>query len=176
MLIRLIILGGKCVLEKGGQIVKKRFIFITLIIISLCIFTSCIKQQNKIEVYSFSGEDESISINNGLIIVTDDLEKFIGGDLSFKGEEPSDIKDYFEKFFFYKSGDKHTILSNVITVEGTVTGHSISSELGSTSSENLFYGNNLDLIKESLNFSLNGELMSGEKFEYNLVLDMQKVY
>jgi hypothetical protein len=51
----------------------------------------------------------TIAINNGLIIVTDGMEKFTGGDLSFKGEEPSDVKDYFEKFFFYKDGNEDRV-------------------------------------------------------------------
>ena len=37
------------------------------------------------------------------------MEKFTGGDLSFKGEEPSDVKDYFEKFFFYKDGNEDRV-------------------------------------------------------------------
>lgn len=154
----------------------KRFIVITLSVIILCLITSCTKPNNEIEIYSFSGENENIIINNGLIIVTDDLEKFIGGDLSFKNEEPSDIKDYFDRFFFYKDGKEDTILNNATTIEGTTEGQHISSELGSISSEDLFYGNDLELIKDSLNFSLSGKLMNGERFEYNLVLDIKKAY
>ncbi|MDD2494639.1 MAG: hypothetical protein PHE29_05545 [Tissierellia bacterium] len=69
------------------------FAAIALIVILLFIITSCTKPEDHTEVYSFSGENENISINNGLIIATKDLEKFIGGDLSFKGEEPLDVKD-----------------------------------------------------------------------------------
>nr|WP_312576954.1 hypothetical protein [Sedimentibacter sp.] len=155
---------------------KKRIISITLIVIVLCFITSCTTQKNKIEIYSFSGEDENIKINNGLIIVTDDLEKFIGGDLSFKGEEPSNVKDYFEKFSFYKDGNEDTIMSNATKTEGTTEGLQISSELGSISGEDLFYGDDLELIKNSLNFSLSGKLMNGEGFEYNLVLVIKKAY
>ena len=56
---------------------KKGIISITLITAILFIITSCASPKNKIEIYSFNGEDENIIINNGLIIVTDDLEKFI---------------------------------------------------------------------------------------------------
>lgn len=155
---------------------KKRIITITLIVIVLCFITSCTKPKNKIEIYSFSGEDENITIDNGLIIVTDDLEKFIGGDLSFKSEEPSGVKDYFDKFSFYKDGNEDTILSNATKTEGTIEGLQVSSELGSISGEDLFYGNDLELIKNSLNFSLSGKLINGERFEYNLVLVVKKVY
>lgn len=155
---------------------RKRFAAIALIVILLFIITSCTKPEDQTEVYSFSGENENISINNGLIIVTKDLEKFIGGDLSFKGEEPLDVKGYFERFFFYKDGNEETILNNATTTEGATEGLHISSELGSISSENLFYNNDLELIKGSLNFLINGELINGESFEYDLTLVVKKVY
>lgn len=155
---------------------RKKFIVFALIIILLWVFASCTRPENQTEIYSFSGENENITINNGLIIVTDDLEKFIGGDLLFKGEEPLDVKDYFEKFFFYKDGNEETIFNNATTTEGASVGLHISSELGSISSENLFYNNDLELIKESLNFLISGKLMNGEGFEYDLTLVVKKVY
>jgi hypothetical protein len=149
---------------------------IPLLVIALCLVTSCTKQQKEIEIYSFSGENDTITINNGLIIVTDGLEKFIGGDLTFKGEELSDVKYHVTKFFFYKDGIETTILNNSQIVEGTTKGTNISPDMGSISSEDLFYGNDLELIKKSLNFSLSGIFMNGEKFEYNLVLNINKAY
>ncbi|WMM26785.1 hypothetical protein RBU61_08910 [Tissierella sp. MB52-C2] len=153
-----------------------KFTTIILIVIALCFITSCTKRQDKMEVYSFSGENENITISNGLIIVTDGSEKFIGGDLSFKVEEPSDVKSYFKKFFFYKDGVEITILNGSTTTEGATKGLHISSDLGSISSKDLFYDNDLELIKGSLNFSISGNLMNGEDFEYNLVLVVKKVY
>lgn len=96
--------------------------------------------------------------------------------MSFKGEEPSDVKDYFTKFFFYKDGDRSTILNNSTTMEGSKEGLLISPSLGEISSKDLFYGNDLELIKESLNFSLSGKLMDGESFEYNLTLNLKDIY
>lgn len=155
---------------------RKKFTAIILIVILLLVFTSYTRKVNQTEIYSFSGENENIAINNGLIIVTNDSEKFIGGNLSFKGEEPSDVKDYFERFFFYKDGNEETILINATTTEGATEGLHISSELGSKSSENLFYNNDLGLIKESLNFMISGKLVNGEDFEYDLTLGVKKVY
>ena len=77
---------------------------IALLIIALLLTTSCAKQQKEIEIYSFKGDSDAVVINNGLILVTDDLEKFIGGDLTFKGEEPSNVKNYVTKFFSTKKG------------------------------------------------------------------------
>jgi len=155
---------------------RKKFIAIILIVILQWVFTSCTRTESQTEIYSFSGENENIAINNGLIIVTNDLEKFIGGDLVFKGEEPSDVKDYFERFFFYKNGNEETILNNATTTKSATKGLHISSELGSISSKNLFYSDDLELIKGSLKFLISGKLVNGENFECDLTLVVKKVY
>ena len=158
------------------MMMKKRFVAIALIIILLFIITSCTKPENQTEVYSFSGENENIVINNGLIIVTDDLEKFVGGDISFKGEEPSNVKDYFVRFYLYKDGNEETIMNNATTSQGITKGLNISSDLGSISSKDLFFANDLELIVGSLKFSISGNLIDGEDFEYDLSLIVKKVY
>jgi len=165
--------------QNGGGIMKKKFVIMAFVIV-IFLITSCTKQQEKNEIYSFSGKNETVTINNGLIIVTNDLEKFIGGDLTFNGEEPSDVKYSATKFFFYKDGVENIILNNIVSIEtttkGTPKGTTIQQDMGSISSKDLFYGDNLEQIKKSLNFSVSGVLMNGENFEYNLVLDVKKAY
>lgn len=58
---------------------REKFIAIILIVILLLLFAACTRKVSQTEIYSFSGENENIEINNGLIIVTNDSEKFIGG-------------------------------------------------------------------------------------------------
>ena len=48
--------------------------------------------------------------------------------------------------------------------------------MGSISSKELFYGSDLAQIYRSLNFSVSGFFMNGEKFEYDIVLDVEKAY
>ena len=155
---------------------KKGLLSVFFLLTSLFLMTACTKSEQAVEVYSFSGENDEIRINNGLIIVTEDLERFIGGDLSFKGEEPSDVKAYAEKFFFEKEGIEEGGLTNSSTIEGKTEGTEIDSELGAISSEDLFYGDDLEWIKESLKFSLTGKFMNGEKFDYKLDLLVEKAY
>lgn len=155
---------------------RRKLAMITLLAVALCLITSCTKQQKEIEIYSFSVENDTITVNNGLIIVTDGMEKFIGGDLTFKAEELIDVKYYVTKFFFYKDASETTILNNSQSIEGTTKGIYISPDMGSISSTDLFYGNDLELIKKSLNFSLSGIFMNGEEFEYNVVLNVKKAY
>lgn len=96
--------------------------------------------------------------------------------MTFKGEEPSDVKYSDTKFFFYKDGVENTILNNSQSIEGTTKGTHIQQDMGSISSKDLFYGDDLEQIKKSLIFSVSGILMNGENFEYNLVLNVKKVY
>ncbi len=67
-------------------------------------------------------------------------------------------------------------MNNSTRVQGIAKGLNISSELGSISSEDLFFANDLELIKGSLNFSISGNLVDGEDFEYDLSLVVKKVY
>ncbi len=152
--------------------------FVVFIGIVLCLITACAKSESKIEVYTVSGENDELAINNGLLIVTDESEKFIGGELSFKNEELVDVKEYVETFFFYnEKGDETVILRNSATITGAPNGQSINTDTGSISSEELFYGSgDLDSAKQSLNFSLSGKLIDGENFEYKLPLDVQQAY
>ncbi len=155
---------------------RTKWVTLILVVIALCLMTSCGTQKGKIEIYSFAGENDNIAIHNGLIIITDKEEKFIGGDLSFKGEKPSSVKNSEVKFYFYKDGVETIIQDNMDSINGTTAGTTIQQDTGSSSSEKLFYGNDLELIKGSLNFSLRGTLVNGESFEYKTVLAVKKVY
>lgn len=150
--------------------VMKNIKFIILIGVILSLITACNKPVSKVEVYSVSGENEEIRINNGPIIITDELDEFIGGDLSFKNEEMTDVKEYVETFFYDKDREKTVIIKSGSIVEGEKN----NTEMITISGENLFHDNDFELIKDSLSFSLNGKLMNGEDFDYQLTLDVQK--
>lgn len=155
---------------------RNKFITIVLFLIALCLITSCSNKQNRIEIYSFSGQNETLAINNGIIIVTNEMEKLIGGDLTFINEELSGVKEYNTRLYYYKDGDEVTISSNSASIEGSDDGMHIQSNLGSSSSKDLFYDNDLELMIKSLNFTITGTYITGENFEYKAVLDVKKVY
>jgi len=165
---------------------KKPTAFSTAILILLVTLAGC-SQNNGIpsnenesgdrtKVYSISGENEFIVISNGEIIITAEFEEFVGGELSFKGEELSGIKDYRTEFYFYLNGDKTIINSNTSSIVGSEEGMSIAPDLGSTSSEKMFSAEVWDIITEpdSLHFSLSGTLINGETFEYSIVLNVRE--
>ena len=128
-------------------------------------------------VYLLSGRNDLIEINNGAIILTSKIEKFIGGELSFKGKELSGIKDYRTEFYFYLNGDRTVINSNISSIEGSEEGLSIAPEMGTVHSEKMFNMEVWGIITEpeALHFSFSGTLMNGETFEYSLVLNVNEV-
>jgi hypothetical protein len=149
---------------------------LTLLLVSL---TCCAGSQNagnnKIEVYSFSGGNDTIAVNNGVIILTAGSEKFIGGNITFLGAEPTDIKNYATKFYFTMNGAENIIQSS----EGVTTGTQaigISPDLGSTSAAGIQSAEAWDALKNSLQFSINGTTMNGDNFTYQIPINVKEVF
>lgn len=161
---------------KGLKTMKNKAMLILITIFTLCFMIACTDKKSSTQVYSISGENDEIIISNGLIIITDKEEKFIGGDIRFKSGELDHVVYSNTKFYFYKDGSETEIQSNFMRIEGSDEGTNIQPDLGTTSSSELFYGNDLESIKESLNFSLTGNLISGDSFEYKMELEVKQVY
>ena len=162
---------------------KRIIIFSLIAMLLLASFTGCnlnnVGNKNGIvKVYSFSGENDFIQINNGAIILTPELEKFVGGDLSFKKDELSGIKNYKTEFYFFKDGIKTSINNNNVSIEGSEDGISVDSDLGSTSTKKIFHADVWGIITKagSLHFSLSGTFMNGEKFEYSITVDVKDIF
>jgi hypothetical protein len=129
------------------------------------------------KIYSFSGGNEFIEINNGMIVITDELESFIGGDLFFRGEKPANVVLYSEKFFFYMDdGSENAIQNNIVSIEGAEEGISINPNTGTTTAEKILNADVWDMLINSLNFTLSGTFVSGENFEYHIVLDVNEIF
>jgi hypothetical protein len=164
---------------RGAMDMKKLFALSIITLILLVSFTGCNQNLNGIDkVYSISGGDGSIEINNGMIILTSELEMFVGGDLKFKGDELSGIQNYLTEFYFFLDGVKTTINNNIVSIEGSEDGTSISPDMGTTSAEKIFNAEVWDIITKtgSLHFSLTGTFITGENFEYSFVIDVKDIY
>ena len=131
--------------------------------------------QDEFRVFVISGENNLIEISDGIIILTPGLEQFVGGELSFKGDELSGIKDFSTEFYFYLDGDKTVINSSSASIEGSEEGMIVNSNMGSTYSETLFSPEVWDTIFESLHFALSGTFINGETFEYNITLNVTEI-
>lgn len=153
----------------------KRPIILILAVLSLLAFLSgC--ADDKANIYPFSGESELIVINDGYILLSADLEEFIGGKLSFKGEELTGVRDYTTEFYFYLDSDKTVINSNIVSIDGSEDGIGISPDLGTVSAKKMFSAKvcNTIMEPEALRFSLRGTRINGEPFIYDLILNVYK--
>ena len=90
------------------------------------------------KVYVLSGENDFIIISNGAIVLTSGLEKFVGGELSFKGDGLSGIKNYITEFYFFMDEVKTSININNVSIDGSEDGIDITPDLGTTNAETIF--------------------------------------
>ena len=86
-----------------------------LLVLFFCcclILTGCgasSKGEPSLVVYSFKGENEQISISNGVIVLTPNEEIFYGGDLTGKQEALSDVVEYSAAFYAVSGNEQKTL-------------------------------------------------------------------
>ena len=75
----------------------KALAFMTILMLAL---TGCGKaEQEPLRVYSFSGENEQLTVSNGIIVFNGSEEIFSGGDLKAADESFLDITSYSTTFY-----------------------------------------------------------------------------
>ncbi len=80
-----------------------------LLIVVLLMFTSCDRSKRD-KVYSFHGENDEISISNGVIILSEKEDIFYGGYLKIQEDIPlDDIVSYSTNFYWLSEDEKKTI-------------------------------------------------------------------
>ena len=79
------------------MIKMKVLIFMAILILTL---TGCGKAgQERLIIYSFSGENEQLAVSNGIIVLNGTEETFVGGDLKVTGDFFDDITSYSTTFY-----------------------------------------------------------------------------
>ena len=85
-------------------------VFMAILVLTL---VGCKKvEQEQLTVYSFSGENEQLSISNGIIVLNDTEEIFNGGDLKVTDDFFNNITSYSTTFYIMSGDKKDVILSN----------------------------------------------------------------
>ena len=84
-------------------------------------------EEQSLKVYSFSGENEYISVSNGVIILDGKEEICYGGDLKVMSDNFSDITTYSTTIYINGS-EKETLLSN----KETLLSNSVDDQTGET--------------------------------------------
>ena len=112
------------------MIKSKVLVFMAILLLTLA---GCEKvEQEQLTVYSFSGENEQLSISNGIIILNGTEETFSGGDLKVTDDFFNNITSYSTTFYIMADDEKDVILSNdVVDMTGDTV--NISGDLGQIS-------------------------------------------
>ena len=116
-------------------------------------------EEQPLKVYSFSGENEYISVSNGVIILDGKEEICYGGDLKVMSDNFSDITTYSTTIYINGS-EKETLLSNSVDDQ---TGETIdvSGNIGKISGDVLRDSD--DKLTDNLWFELKTTNLSGEE-------------
>lgn len=148
--------------------------FMTFIVAFALIFSlaGCSKtEQHELVVYSFSGEDDFLSVSNGVIVLNDENEIFYGGDLTVKGDESTNIAEYTSTIYLVDG--KRILMSNSVEDK---TGETINvpSDIGKVSGD-ILRDNDIEKLADNLWFELKTIDLNGKENTYQLQLELTKI-
>ena len=128
-------------------------------------------EEQPLKVYSFSGENEYISVSNGVIILDGKDEICYGGDLKVMSDDFSDITTYSTTIYINGS-EKEILLSNGVDDQtgGTID---VSGNIGKISGDIL--GDIDDKLTDNLWFELKTTNLSGEENTYQVQLETTEI-
>ena len=130
-------------------------------------------EEQSLKVYSFSGENEYISVSNGVIILDGKNEICYGGDLKVISDDFVDITTYSTTIYINGS-EKETLLSNSVDDQtgGTID---FSGNIGKISGD-IFKNRDADKLTDNLWFELKTTNLSGEENTYQVQLKTCLLY
>ena len=128
-------------------------------------------EEQPLKVYSFSGENEYISVSNGVIILDGKDEICYGGDLKVMSDDFSDITTYSTTIYINGS-EKEILLSNGVDDQtgGTID---VSGNIGKISGDIL--GDSDDKLTDNLWCELKTTNLSGEENTYQVQLETTEI-
>ena len=131
-----------------------------------------INEEQSLKVYSFSGENDYISVSNGVIILDGKDEICYGGDLKVMSDDFADITAYSTTIYINGS-EKEILLSNSVDDQ---TGETIDvyGSVGKISGDFLKDGD-ADKLADNLWFELKTTNLSGEENTYQVQLETTEI-
>lgn len=129
-------------------------------------------EEQSLKVYSFSGENEYISVSNGVIILDGKNEICYGGDLKVISDDFVDITTYSTTIYINGS-EKETLLSNSVDDQtgGTID---FSGNIGKISGD-IFKNRDADKLTDNLWFELKTTNLNGEENTYQVQLKTTEI-
>lgn len=143
------------------------------VLIACCLFNGCSEKtvEEQVRVYSYSGENEYLSLCNGVIVLSEEQDIVYGGTLKEKGEKMTDIATCLMSLYVLSNGEKDTLTS---WIEADRTDGSIQlSNPGNISGE--IFKKAKDLLSSSLYFELEITKINGEIIKYTIEMNVTEV-
>ena len=142
------------------------------VLLAGCNTSSESNEEQPLKVYSFSGENEHISVSNGIIILDGKDEICYGGDLKAMSDDFTDITTYSTTIYINGS-EKEILLSNSVDDQtgGTID---VSGNIGKISGD-ILRDSDADKLTDNLWFELKTTNLSGEENTYQLQLKTTEI-
>lgn len=165
--------------EGGGmEIIMKKIMAVMLsllactVLLAGCNTSSESNEEQSLKVYSFSGENEYISVSNGVIILDGKDEICYGGDLKVMSDDFANITTYSTTIYINGS-EKETLLSNGVDDQ---TGETIdvSGNVGQISGD-ILRDSDADKLTDNLWFELKTTNLNGEESTYRVQLETTEI-
>ena len=162
---------GMVILMKKIRAVMLSLLACTVLLAG-CNTSSESNEEQSLKVYSFSGENEYISVSNGVIILDGKDEICYGVDLKVMSDDFANITTYSTTIYINGS-EKETLLSNGVDDQ---TGETIdvSGNVGQISGD-ILRDSDADKLTDNLWFELKTTNLSGEENTYQVQLETTEI-
>ena len=142
------------------------------VLLAGCNTSSESNEEQPLKVYSFSGENEHISVSNGVIILDGKDEICYGGDLKAMSDDFTDITTYSTTIYINGS-EKEILLSNSVDDQtgGTID---VSGNIGKISGY-ILRDSDADKLTDNLWFELKTTNLSGEENTYQVQIKTTEI-
>ena len=147
-------------------------LLVCTLLLAGCGTSSKSNEEQPLRVYSFSGENEYISVSNGVIILDGKDEICYGGDLKVMSDKFADITTYSTTIYINES-EEEILLSNSVDDQtgGTID---VSGNIGKISGD-ILRDSDADKLNDNLWFELKTTNLDGEENTYQVQLEATEI-
>ena len=138
-----------------------------------CSISSQSRQGQPLAVYSFSGENEFISVSNGVIVLDAEEEICYGGNLETRKDKFTDIASYSATIYLTSDGEENILMSNRVE-DKTGGAINISEDIGKITGD-ILIPDDIDNLVDGLWFELKTVDLDGEENTYHLQLEVIEI-
>lgn len=126
-------------------------------------------------VYSLSGSNEQIQLNNGVMVFTPSQQILYGGEFSVLDKDLKDITFYSTDIYYLKDGVEEKLMSDIVNMEGTTIDIENNKNLGKLVGTRGTIQELLPTLETELYFKLETRDINKEENNYVLKLTPTKV-